>query len=58
MEPSKLWKARVNDALRWVAQEARAAVILGYTGPNHETLRKALDTLESAYNTPYEDELT
>lgn len=35
----------VLDKLRWVSQEARAAVMLGYTGPNHETLRKALAQL-------------
>jgi len=33
------------DKLRWVSQEARAAIMLGYTGPNHETLRKALAQL-------------
>ena len=38
-------RERVLDKLRWVSQEARAAVMLGYTGPNHETLRKALATL-------------
>lgn len=35
----------VLDKLRWVSQEARAAIMLGYTGPNHETLRKALAQL-------------
>lgn len=49
-QPSDVWKARVDDALRWVAQEARAAVMLGFVGPNHETLRKALASLESAYS--------
>ena len=38
-------RERVLDKLRWVSQEARAAAMLGYTGPNHETLRKALATL-------------
>lgn len=41
--------ARVNDALRWVAQEARAVVLLGYVGPNHEKLRAALKALDAAY---------
>jgi hypothetical protein len=42
----------VLDKLRWVSQEARAAVILGYTGPNHETLRKALAQLTVTEDKP------
>jgi len=38
------------DKLRWVSQEAKAAIMLGYTGPNHETLRRALAQL--AVNEP------
>ena len=38
--------ANLNDKLRWVAQEARAVVMLGYTGPNHETLRRALASIQ------------
>jgi len=48
-------ESRVKDALRWVAQEAKAVVMLGYTGPNHETLRKALDQLDQAYNVQTHD---
>ena len=40
------------DKLRWVSQEARAAVMLGYTGPNHETLRKALAQLTVTEDKP------
>jgi hypothetical protein len=44
-------EARILDSLRWVAQEARAAVMLGWVeSPNHETLRKALASLERAFN--------
>ena len=40
---------RRMDALRWVAQEARAAVMLGYVGKNHEKLRDALKMLDQVY---------
>ena len=42
----------VLDKLRGVSQEARAAVMLGYTGPNHETLRKALAQLTVTEDKP------
>ena len=45
LEALSVERERVLDKLRWVSQEARAAVMLGYTGQNHETLRKALAQL-------------
>lgn len=47
--------ARVRDALRWVAQEARALNMLGAIGPNGSRLREALAALDGAYAGPDED---
>lgn len=41
--------ARVFDALRWVAQEARAAKLTGVQLPAGSRLREALAALEQAY---------
>jgi hypothetical protein len=49
-EDTPILNPKTVDALRWVAQEARAVILLGYTGPIHERLRKALKALEDAYN--------
>lgn len=41
--------ANVFDALRWVAQEARAAKMAGDVDHKAGRLREALDALEKAY---------
>lgn len=41
--------ARVFDALRWVAQEARAVTLVGAELPRGSKLREALDALDAAY---------
>jgi hypothetical protein len=42
-------KEAVADALRWVAQEAKAIQIMGVTLPKGSRLREALAVLEQTY---------
>ena len=49
---ARVHNARVHDALRWVAQEARALVMSGHSSfgsRNDEKLRAALKALACAY---------
>ena len=42
-------EARIRDALRWVAQEAKALRFRGVVLPPGSRLREALEALEAAY---------
>jgi hypothetical protein len=55
MDTMKEHDARVKDALTWVAQEARGAVMSGVQLPVQSKLREALKMLEAAYAAPYVD---
>lgn len=45
-------ESAIRDALRWVAQEAKAVVFQGVRLPTASRLRLALEQLDLAYNRP------
>lgn len=52
-----VYEAKVYDSLRWVAQEAKAAVMSSHPLPQGSRLREALASLDRHFNGPDEGNL-